>query len=294
MSVFDDTIMSVPLEFPGGERFRLPFPTGPGKPRIIIVAGELMYCPCCEPKTKEGLRYCREAYFTDADTAEHLRGRTSAIAQFFPDGAIQRSTVVKTGYNLEQAARASMSDPYYINLQCLDGRHYVTGAINLHPIELAHALADEVIIPSFYPVVDVLGQSSWGTFFRFDIRAREVHVNQQPATHWIDFSDFSLVCGRFNFDPRMAPNKDCLQNFGAVLTGRKTAGVCPVHIEMGVPKDLCEFREKIQQQWSYGYERTREAFRQPFGSREHLRIRTECELLKARLKSTPSASFRAR
>jgi hypothetical protein len=274
-SVFDVPIMEVPLRPLGSHHIHRPFPRSDSEPRIIILASEISYCPNCEPRTKEHGKFYRETYFTDEDTAQYLHGRMSVVAQQFPDSAVELMTQVKLGQTMGDAARASISDPYYINLTHIDGRHFATGAVNLHPIELAQSLADEVIIPYYYPAHDPLGQSGWGTFFGYDIRERNANVNRQCATHWVDFSDFTLLGTEYKFDPVPVPSLTML------LPSRDGCCPSPMRLVTGVPADLCGFRQKLQNQYCYAYERAMEAFGQPAGSQAHVRIRSQCDMTKA-------------
>jgi len=280
-SVFSKPIMEVPLRPLGSHHIQQPFPMGEDVPRIIILAAEIDYCPNCEPRTKEGVKYYRETYFTDADTAHYLDGRPSVIAQQFPKSGVKFTTQVKLGHTLGDAARASISDPYYINLTHLNGRYFATGAVNLNPIELAQSLADEVIIPFYYPS-DTLGQSAYGTFFGYSIRKRGLQVNRQWATHWVDFSDLTRIKKDFVFDPIVVPSR----------RGSCTDGECcclsPIRVVSGVPVSLGGFQEQLQQQWCYGYERTMEAFQQPVGNQSHIRIPNHWEMKKAKLRSLQS------
>jgi hypothetical protein len=277
-SVFSKPILEVPLRPQGSHHIQRPFPASEDVPRIIILAAEIDYCPDCEPRTKEGVKYYRETYFTDADTARYLGGRPSAIAQQFPKSGVKFATQVKLGHTLGDAARASISDPYYINLSHLDGRYFATGAVNLNPIELAQSLADEVIIPFYYPS-DPLGQSAYGTLFGYSIRKRGLQVNRQWATHWVDFSDLTRIKKDFVFDPIVVPS------LIGTCTDGEGCNLSPMRVVSGVPVSLGEFQAQLQQQWCYGYERTMEAFQQPVGSQAHVRIPNEWEMTKAKLRS---------
>lgn len=276
-SIFDVPVMEVPLRPKGSHHIHKPFPTEEGVPRIIMLASEVDYCPACEPRNKEGMKYYRETYFTDPDTARFLYNRPSDIAAIYPSSHVKNMTQVKLGTTMGDAARASISDPYYMNITHIDGRYFATGAVNLHPIELGQALGNEVIIPYFYPVVDSLGQSSWGTFFGYDIRKRAQLVNRQCATHWIDFSDFHREKKALTFDPVAVPN--C----GVVLEGDSC--LMPMRVVTGVPSCLSEFQERVDLQWRYGYERTLEALRQRACSKAHIRISNCCDNMKAQLRS---------
>lgn len=293
-SVFDTPVMEVPLRPRGSHHIHRPFPTEDGVPRIIMLASELSYCPNCEPRTKEDGKYCRVTYFTDADTARHLYGRPSDMAHLYPESTIEPMTQVKLGHTMGDAARASISDPYYINLTHLDGRYFATGAVNLHPIELAQSLADEVIFAYYYPACDPLGQSGWGTFFGYDIRKRGEYVTQQWATHWVDFSDFTRLGPEFKFDPKMSRNPSYLKCFSTAQEESDVSCFCPVRVETGVPESLAGFRAKLERQYYYGYRRTMESFQQPAGSQAHIRIPNGREMIKSKIRSPKVSDLWAR
>ncbi|NCN27499.1 hypothetical protein GW915_07980 [bacterium] len=196
--------------------------------RYIIVAGKTLFGP---QSNYEAMRVrFRETYFTDSKTAQYLRGRKSAIALQYPNSFIDRNVEVRTDISPMEAARASISDPVLMRPAFIDGDYYITGGINLYPIELAKDLADEVMVtyPLRFPqyMSDIV-QETYG----YSALDRQAHVSKQNV-NWVD------VHGKNNgFNPHLILFK----------------------LVEGVPSNYYLYKRTAKAEWNFGLERAREA-----------------------------------
>ena len=168
-------------------------------------------------------------------------------------------TATLTNLTLSQAARISVSDPYYMNPVKIDGTYYLSGAIDLYPLEAAKLLGHEVTMGfarSFYTLTE---QPATKSSFRYDNNARLRKVNDQEADYWIDLSDTSKMYARSGFNP------DVNILWGPISPFRAT-------IALGVPESYEEFVRMINEQWKFGKERAIEAFdRSAYNDKTHIR-----------------------
>jgi hypothetical protein len=218
--------------------------------RSVIIGAKLHFGPEDVGEKRDGRALYEETYFTDQEIAAKLDGFTSPVAELFPDAAIDRTTATITDRPISDAVRASISDPYLMEPAKLGKDYFVAGTIDLHPLEVANRLADEVaaVYPSKY---DLIEGSAVGSSFGDNGNVRLRKYTSSYARYWIDYSDFS-------------PIKDAL--FG------------PIQIELrknllttNFPDDLDEFRRKIKSQWYFGYQRGIEAAHQAANSKAHIR-----------------------
>jgi hypothetical protein len=255
-AIFGTPVMHLPQRTPIAELNR-PFPGSTHPTRVIILAGrvhEERFDQCLLGRDE---KLFTETYFTDPQTAAWLSGRISAPAVRFPQSRLSRETGVEAGRTMAQAVRASISDPYIYNLADLGDARYISGALNLRPIELAGDLATEVLFPYETTGSDPIGPAAYKSVYEYSWRERERDVVRQYADYWIDFTDV----------------KDALRD------GRIQSAKLDLSCRLGLPRckvveaDVThrEFAEKILMQYRFGYDRTVEALRLPRNDRTHIR-----------------------
>lgn len=192
-----------------------------------------------------------EVMFTDSDTAQYLVNVPSAKKRF-PGAFIAPVVEVLDQFRPEDGVRASMSDPLLINPAIIDGEYYFTGAANLHPIDAAMSIADEVMVT--YPdglyqdFENMIMKNSFG----YTAQERSLLVNIRHDVKWIDVDGN----GRHNFNPKPVIANLTLKN--------------------GIPQDLNAFQKGVQKQYDFGFKRGAEAAvvqKNKLNVRSHLRNR---------------------
>jgi len=231
-NLFAPAVFDVPQPLAPDE-LTLPFPTGPARPRVVIIAGRV------EPaffQPGQGDKYFTEAWFTDRDTARHLAGRRSVIGTAFPDSYVRPCVHLPGEVPLNAAVRASMAEPYMVSPARIGDEYYVGGGINLWPVELGRTLARRVMAARD-PALGILKELGSTSAFGYRQRLRHREVEAMPLDVSVDLLD-SPGPGDFSFWPEV---------HGLRLTN-------------GVPTDPAEFQRKVFGLYNYGYERGRAAF----------------------------------
>jgi len=192
--IFDWYIVDAPQGYSLPE-LDIPFNRDRSRISSVIVAARPMFGPEEVSVTTSWKRHrYREVYFTDPETARLLEGfdsPTAGVDTWFRKSRVLSETEVIVDATVAQAARASIADPYLVNPAIIDGEYFITGAVDLHPLELAYQIADEVVMnyaPPFSRSIEI--QGIYDTF-GFDANYRLRTVNDHHADYWVDntFSD---------------------------------------------------------------------------------------------------------
>ena len=227
---------------------------------IVIVGSQLLFDPEDEREvgTQRGNRKLfRETFFTDPRTAIYLRNFVSPTATQFPRSAVSARTQIITHFTLTQAIRVSISDGLLMRPAEYGGEHFMGGQIDLHPLELAHHLAREVI--SMYPAPqDLLGEASFHVIYDFDFRLRSERVGMQFANRWIDHTDSGRADDPSSVLAKKAEIEPYLSFFKWGLVS-------------GIPDRLEDFQQKVLWQMSVGRFRASEAVALPENTQSHIR-----------------------
>lgn len=247
-NLFTGNILSVPESIEG----ILPkenFPSAAGETKFIILGARAGFGPEDTGREIGRKPLFKEVFFTDAGTAKLLKGRRSTVKKLFPQSLLVSSTETHTGVGMAQAARVSISDPYYINPAAIGADYYFGGAIDLFPIETALDLADEVLVnfPSgLYSDYENLAiQSTFG--FRQSDRTKAAAKHKEVK--WIDSSSSNLL----GLDPSLS---------GIIFVNN-------------IPGNQAEFAAAVQKQYDFGFARAVEAVKRQQKSknvRSHLRF----------------------
>jgi hypothetical protein len=224
------------------------------------VAAEVLWDSLCQKQSRA--KQFMETWFTDHETATLLANAASPIGMCYSQSAVAEASVASADASLLQAVQASLAEPYMFRPVCINGRHYVGGAIDLLPVELAALLACQTIAVK-QPPLDRLFETMVTSVFLYEARERRGKVERFPVRHRIDMSDHSTALERFSFWP--APKQVADEaHIQAVAPGEYKAAraylIPRYRIVDGVPEDHAEFLRCVQAQWRYGYGRARQAF----------------------------------
>ena len=135
------------------------------------------------------------------------------------------------------AVNIGVSDMYYLSPMSWQGHHWLGGVMDLTPVEVASALADEVWIDDKPHYQRWLAEPAIFSCFGFSANQRLEDVkraNHTAKVHWLPLADcqrLPAIVGK-RYDWRQGYIK-------------------------GVYPDFAKFQHIIHQQWQYGYERTK-------------------------------------
>jgi hypothetical protein len=247
-----NTLLDVPFDLsPPG--MNIPFSAN--KMRAIIVATKILYPRELQgrPRPANSQPLYQEVVFTDQLTADEIarvRYEKSPIAKMFPKAPIHTDVEVRSGYRVWDVARAALADMYLTEpmwLQHPTGDHpkelFLTGALNISPIELALSLGDEVMairmkeLRASVPAERLSSNIYENTFgFTNDERRLEIKNRFGNQVIWIDLEGIPEMEKRDGFSPLR------------VGEGPK------MHLEDNIPSDLAEFKRRSKAQWEWGVE----------------------------------------
>ena len=231
-SLFDDTIVRIP-EVPDSFLSTETFRVRKNHPRLVMIAARATFDNSQTGTISKGHKLYQQVYFTDPNTAKRLRGKRAAVAKAFPQSHVSVSTQVRSDVGTIQAARASVSDPFYINPARIGESYYFTGAVDLNPVELALDIAEEVLMT--YPMgpYSPLERVAIASTFGFDPAERAYSVSLNRKVKWIDTSGLNAL----SFDP--VP-------WGFIFS-------------LNIPQSSEAYAAAVEQQFAFGYSRAVEA-----------------------------------
>ena len=181
-----------------------------------------------------------ETVFGSSRVAGLLANRAS-WAKPFVKAAIAPALECNTTLDLEHAVRASVADPFYFSSVQAEGQHWSGGLVDLFPIEIAHALADHVVMERKRKFNPFYAQPAVRAVYGVNGNARRRAVqNDAQADVWVDTTDVSRV----------------LRN----ETLRKQYDRATGQIVLRAANTHSEFVRQMDAQWHYGRERTLRAF----------------------------------
>jgi hypothetical protein len=244
----------------GVVEFERPFPIAPGCPRIIMVAAEIRCGAACQGRSDK--KQFIETFFTDQETAAHLADAASPIGTSYPRSAVAEESKAISGVSIEQALRASVSEPYMFIPARVNGHHYTGGVIDLSPVEIAALLACETIVPK-QPGLDRIAETMVASVFLYSQRERRLAVEQLPVRFRVDMADQAqaLKDSSFWLSARLVRNEAGVQAVAPGNCKRARTYLIPRwRIVDGVPQDPSEFQRCINAHWQYGYDRAKQAF----------------------------------
>ena len=252
-----DTLLDVPYDL-SPPRMNIPFSAN--KMRAIFVATRVLFPRELQdkPRPENAPPLYQEVIFTDEQTADKIarvRYEKSPIAKMFPKAPIHPDVEVRSGYRVWDVARATLADMYLTAPMWLEdptGRHprelFITGSLNLSPIELALSLSDEVmairmgVLRASNPAEQVESYVFENTFgFTVNERKLEIKKRFDDKVIWIDLDldEIEEMEKNNGFSPRRV-------------------GVGPkMHLEDNIPDDPAEFKRRSKVQWEWGVQQIR-------------------------------------
>ena len=250
-----DTLLDVPFDL-GPPGMNIPF--SPNKMRTIIVATKILYPRELQdkPRPENSDPLYQEVVFTDGLTAseiERVKYEKSPIAKMFPKAPIHADVDVRSGYRVWDVARAALADMYLTEPMWLEdptGGHpkelFMTGALNISPIELALSLGDEVMairmkeLRASNPAERIESYVYEETFgFTNDERRLEIKNRFGDQVIWIDLEGIQEMEKRNGFSPLRVGDGPSM------------------HLDDNIPSDPAEFKRRSKAQWEWGAEQIR-------------------------------------
>lgn len=196
-----------------------------------------------------------EVFFTDPETAGALQGMPSLVGSIYPQSSLYAETDVITSESLANAVRASISDPLLVQPARIDGRYYMTGAVNIDPVNIASTLADEVI-GRYTGLYDTFIETP-ALMATFAFPANELRGNVMGsalADYWIDVTGSDY--------PAMSPGPTLQATWNPARL---------MKFAFHVPENYEEYVRLADAQIHFGAERAKEALAQPKHSLSHIR-----------------------
>ena len=251
----EGTLLDVPFNLsPPG--MNIPFSAN--KIRTIIVATKILYPRELQgkPRPENSRPLYQEVVFTDRLTADEIaraKYEKSPIAKMFPKAPIHADVEVRSGYRVWDVARAALADMYLTEPMWLEdptGKHpkelFITGALDISPIELALSLGDEVMairmkeLRASDPAEKIESHVYEDTFgFSNDERRLAIQNRFGDQVIWIDLEGIQEMEKRSGFSPLR------------VGDGPK------MHLEDNIPSDPAEFKRRSKAQWEWGVDQIR-------------------------------------
>lgn len=252
-----ETLLDVPYDLsPPG--MNIPFSAN--KMRAIFLATKVLFPRELQdrPRPESSPPLYQEMVFTDERTADEIarvRYEKSPIAKMFPRAPIHPDVEVRSGYRVWDVARATLADMYLTEPMWLEdptGRHpkelFITGSLNLSPVELALSLGDEVMairvreLRATNPAEQVESYVYENTFgFTINERKQQIKKRFDDKVIWIDL------------DADEIQEMEKSNGFSPLRVG-----VGPkMHLEDNIPTDPAEFKRRSKVQWEWGVKQVR-------------------------------------
>lgn len=233
--LFNDYLFELPA--------RLPLPAAPDPapgPAVAFIAGTLLYGEHEVGQPRGARPLFAETVLCDARTAALLQGgRAPMDDPRWGHGVIAPDLRTVTDMPVADAVRASIADMFYFRCHAHAGRHYLGGAIDLVPVEIARQLANEVFMEHKAPYDHTLATPALRAVLGVDGHRRMRHVMH---------ADLHAHPGRCNYD-----TSDMRRALPHALL-RKRLRWAANRIELAAPEQLSDYRRLVDAQWHYGHQ----------------------------------------
>ncbi len=264
-NIYQKGLFDVPQKLGQGGKLDVPFSNATGHVRVIILCGRANF-------TAEDVGRSRKAFETDsgkkmftvvamsdADTLAHLEGFEVPLAK--AGMSVDPKLELKAGKKVCEAVRCSIADPYLLDPAEMEDGHYLTGAIDHHPIELAEKLGKKIYLLNKTHMSDV-ERSTYKDVFGINIDKRHDLSNKARVDYRIDLTDMDeKQLGGFT------PGKEGL-NFSIDVDGKTGA---PLSIR-GPKEHGDAFTNVVKALHAYGFKRAQEAVSQEPFTNGHIRF----------------------
>jgi predicted acylesterase/phospholipase RssA len=241
------------------------------QPHFVILGSQAQFTPRDVEHPRRGAKLYKEVFFTDRQVAPWIEGFESAIAAQFPNSTVASETLTHTEVSLGEATSISLRDPFLFQPIERDGVFYTGSMADLYPMELAHHLADEVVM-TFQPAFNNFETPLFRVVIGYDMNTRLRSVTNGEVDHWIDTS--APKSSTFSMDPLFKTGFP----FGVkVVDGlpedEEVTTVSGYHYT--IPAEN-EFARRVRAAYAWGYERGSEALTLSIhGSTDHIQRKTE-------------------
>ncbi len=233
--LFDDYMFDVPARLP------LP-PMSRPSVAVAIVGAKLLFKPEDVGQPRAGRRLFAEAVFCPARAACLLSDARSPMHDPRWGGdAIAPRLIADADMPVADAVRISIADMFYFRCHSRGAEHYSGGVIDLFPIEVAHMLAESVIMERKAPFNRLLALPALRSVFGIDGNVRLRHVHAQHADAWIDTSDMDRALRSNGVRKRLAWREN--------------------RIRLTPAPDYAAYAAGIDAQWQFGYRCAMKAFK---------------------------------
>jgi hypothetical protein len=203
----------------------------------LVVGAKMLFSPSEVGQRRGDRKLYQKMLMGTEDVLAKVPVEAIGIAdENYGHSAVAEKVHLSAEFSMLQAARISMSDMFYIEPVCANKSYYAGGAIDLVPMELADALAQNIICErkqAYKRQEEALVRAVLG----FSGNKRLADVEQQfPYAHRIDTQDAA----------EQLSGKYC----------KKGIDWSKFEVTLSFPRDLQEFAEAMEAQWNYGYEVT--------------------------------------
>lgn len=240
-NLFHDYLFEVPPQLP------LPPAALHSEVAVATMGGKLLFTPSEALQARGERKLFAQTVLCEPRAAALLQGMRSPFADpRWGRHAIADQVYTDSSIGLEEAARLSITDFYYFPCHRHGDEHYIGGVVDLFPIEVAHRLANEVMIEFKESFDQTFSIPAWFEVLGLDGNQRLRQVNGQYADVWFDTSDVSRALPRQQVHKKL----DWLHN----------------RIVLALPDSHATYAEYVEAQWQYGYQRGMEALQRPVPS----------------------------
>ena len=238
MSIYPDIFENTILKFPNKLHVFLEhkeFNTEPDRPKMIFVGAKALFKQINVGSRRSQAPLFQQVYFTDPVTGQYLNGLQIKDEHAFPKTNIQKETETITHFNIFQAMRSGIGDPYLLDPSYVEGNAYFTGAVDLYPLDLAESLGEEVVATYPQSLFNSYEKLAIKAPFGFNPNQKALEAIQHTEERWVDVTGLDDI----GFNP--TPHFLLMKN--------------------QVPKDYAGFKAGIQRQWKFGHDRAVEMFK---------------------------------
>lgn len=216
--------------------------------KTIILGSKIIY-----DNKDIGCKICKKLFkpilFTDSATRNKIK-KLLPQEEYLKDSHVIPTYDIIDCFKMEEAARISISDMFYMPTFKKNKDNYSGGAINLMPLELAKSVASSLLM-EYKQEYSSIGASVIKAIFGYDGYERMRMVHDKHANYWIDTSD--------------APKKLKGYFITTSINWKK------FRVELVKPKNYNEYKIWMEKQWEYGYNRAVEALKLAKNSKNHVR-----------------------
>ncbi len=206
-----------------------------GQPAIALIGAELLFQPEQAGQARHNQALFRQIVMGPDALSPAIKRVAAPLSQYEPHSTVLPDIHCRSDLPLEVALRIAISDMYYFQPAEFAGNYYIGGAIDLLPLEIGQALASEVIAERKPRFDRWLASPALISVFGVEPNQRLMDVMRQSADTWIDTRDMRQMLPEPLLQKRLEWWHNQLRLRGAT--------------------SHAEHRQRMHQQWQYGYQR---------------------------------------